>query len=80
MSLNSRPAAAAALASVLLLAPAAAPAAPQPKDWERIAKPPLHKFEIPRPKKVVFGNGLTVFLMEDRELPLIDAFATVKGG
>lgn len=84
MTGNYRPAAALALASALLLAlnvaPAAAQAQAPTKDWEKIAKPPLHKFEIPRAKKVVFSNGLTVFLMEDRELPLIDAFATVKGG
>ena len=86
MSSNRRPAAAAAhsLAFALLLAAAASPAAgqapAQAKDWEKIPKPALHKFEIPRAKKVVFSNGLTVFLMEDRELPLIDAFATSKGG
>lgn len=73
---------AAALLPILLVSLAPTPAAGQapPKDWEKIAKPPLHKFDIPRAKKVVFASGLTVFLMEDRELPLIDAFATSRGG
>ncbi|MGH9398968.1 MAG: M16 family metallopeptidase [Thermoanaerobaculia bacterium] len=69
-----------ALAAALLAALVGAPLSGQTKEWDRIPKPPLHKFSIPQPKKIVFGNGMTVFLMEDRELPLIDAFITIKGG
>lgn len=70
----------AALAAALLLSLSAPTTFGQTKEWEKIPKPPLHKFQIPQPKRVVFGNGLTVFLMEDRELPLIEAFLSVKGG
>jgi len=69
-----------ALAAAVLFPLAASPARGQAKEWEKISKPPLHKFTIPQPKKIVFANGLTVFLMEDRELPLIDAFGSVRGG
>ena len=32
------------------------------------------KFAVPQPEAHRFANGMLVFLMEDRELPLIDAF------
>jgi zinc protease len=70
----------AALAAVFLAGLAAAPLSGQTKEWEKIPKPPLHKFTIPQARRIVFGNGMTVFLMEDRELPLVDAFAMVRGG
>jgi zinc protease len=70
----------ATLAAALLGALQAAAAAGQAKDWKEIAKPPLHAFAIPKPARIVLGNGMVVFLMEDRELPLIEAFASVKGG
>jgi zinc protease len=79
MNLASRRFPAATLAAALLILLPAGPAAAQ-KDWEKIPKPPLHKFQIPQPRRIVLGNGLTVFLMEDRELPLVSAFASVKGG
>ena len=72
---------AAALAAAFLIPlAAAAPLAAQTKEWEKIPKPSLHGFQIPKPTRIVFANGMTVFLMEDRELPLINAFAAVKGG
>ena len=80
MSPKSRRFPAEALAAALLLALAAAPASGQTKEWEKVPKPPLHKFSIPQPKRIDFSNGMTIFLMEDRELPLIDGFASVKGG
>ncbi len=34
--------------------------------------PALNKFEIPEPTKEVLDNGITVYLMEDHTLPLVD--------
>jgi zinc protease len=68
-------------AAALLLAPGAAPfAAAQAKSWQEIQKPPLRPFAIPKPVRVGLPNGMVIFFMEDRELPLINAFALVRGG
>ncbi len=69
-----------ALLAVLLPPLAASPAEGQAKSWKEIAKPPLKPFQIAKPHRVALPNGLILFLMEDRELPLIDAFAYVKAG
>ncbi|HBL31547.1 MAG TPA: peptidase M16 [Acidobacteria bacterium] len=42
--------------------------------------PPLPPFEIARPERVVLDNGLVVMLLEDHELPLVEATALVRGG
>jgi zinc protease len=42
--------------------------------------PPLAAFEIPRPERVVLDNGLVVLLLEDHELPLVEATALVRSG
>ena len=69
------------LAAVLVLAPGAVdPALAQAKSWEEIEKPPLRPFTIDRPAKVELPNGMVLFLMEDKELPLIRAYALVRGG
>lgn len=64
-------------ATTLLTAPALFA---QVKDWKEIAKPPLNSFTIPQPTKFVLSNGLTVFLIEDHELPLISLRAQVRTG
>lgn len=68
----------AALAAALLLAPALLLA--QAKDWKEIPTPALKSFTIARPKRVALPNGMVILLMEDRELPLVNAFALVKTG
>jgi zinc protease len=42
--------------------------------------PPLKDFQIPQPERVVLDNGLVVMLLEDRELPLVEATALVRIG
>ncbi len=42
--------------------------------------PPLPEFKIPQPERVVLPNGMVVLLLEDHELPLIDAVALVRAG
>jgi len=58
----------------------ALPAAAQ--QWQQIEKniPKLPPFHPQEPKRIVFPNGMVVFLQEDHELPLIDATARIRGG
>ena len=83
-------AAAAALALTLAagLPAAAQTAAAQDSAAERavarragdLSYPPLPEFEPPQPQRVVLDNGMVVMLLEDHELPLVDAFALVRTG
>lgn len=68
----------AATATAFLLAPA--PLLAQAKDWKEIPTPPLKPFTIPKPVRVALPNGMVFLLMEDHELPLINAYALVKAG
>jgi zinc protease len=49
-------------------------------DWQQIKIPPLPEFHPQVPKRIVFPNGMVVFLQEDHELPLIDGIARIRGG
>ncbi|MFI5181796.1 MAG: insulinase family protein [Thermoanaerobaculia bacterium] len=68
----------AALATALLLAPALLLA--QAKDWKDIPTPALKSFTIAKPTRIALPNGMVILLMEDHELPLINASALVRGG
>jgi zinc protease len=68
----------AAAAAALLLAPM--PLQSQAVDWKEIPTPPLKPFTIAKPKRIALPNGMVLLLMEDHELPLIDAFALVRAG
>ncbi|HEY8020587.1 MAG TPA: pitrilysin family protein [Thermoanaerobaculia bacterium] len=68
--------AAALLAALALPAGAAGPA----KSLGEIRYPPLPDFKIPQPERLVLGNGMVVMLLEDHELPLVDAVAFVRTG
>jgi predicted Zn-dependent peptidase/outer membrane lipoprotein-sorting protein len=61
----------------VLVAPAAAKVA---KDHTKIKHPPLPEFKIPKPEVYTMDNGITVFLMEDHELPLISIAARIRTG
>jgi zinc protease len=52
----------------------------QAATWQQVPIPPLSAFHPPQPKRIVFPNGLVVFLQEDHELPLIDGSARIRGG
>jgi len=67
------------LAAVLAALPAPAQ---DTQPWEQIQKniPKLPPFHPQEPKRIVFPNGMVVFLQEDHELPLIDATARIRGG
>jgi predicted Zn-dependent peptidase len=69
------------LAAALLLPVPAAPAAEQPaKSWQQIETPPLPPQEVPKPRREVLDNGMVVMLLEDHELPLVEATALIRTG
>ncbi len=59
--------------------PAGAPGAPV-TDADAITYPGLPSVEVPQPERVELDNGLVVMLLEDHELPLIDARMLVRTG
>ena len=55
---------------------------PKPSPWvdpDRISYEEI-KFSPPRPERVVLDNGLTVYFLEDRELPLVNISFIVGAG
>lgn len=61
-----------------LLAPTGA--WPQVTEADEIEYPPLPDFEVPEPTRLELANGMVLILVEDHELPLIDAVARVRTG
>jgi predicted Zn-dependent peptidase/outer membrane lipoprotein-sorting protein len=49
-------------------------------DVQDLTYPELRDFEVPEPERVELDNGMTVFLLEDRELPRINAVARIGTG
>ena len=47
---------------------------------KQIAKPPLRGFQPVQSRRIALGNGMVIFLQEDRELPLIQATLRIRGG
>ena len=76
------PALAGLLPLLLLLAPLALPerAAAQAASAGQLRYPALPEQQIPRPERVVLDNGMVVMLLEDHELPLVEAIAFVHAG
>ena len=67
-------------ATLLVTLFAAASALAQVRDYREIKSPPLRQFSMPQPKRIQLGNGMVIFLQEDRELPLIRGRALIRGG
>jgi zinc protease len=67
-------------AALLLLLALPALAAAQATQVDEIRYPLLPAFEIPRPQRVVLDNGMVVMLLEDHELPMVEAAALVRAG
>jgi len=59
--------------------PAAAATAPPPSDPRTLTYPPL-TVSFPKPERVLYPNGLLVYLFVDHELPLIDLAFDLKAG
>ena len=49
-------------------------------DVRDLSFPDLPDFEAPEPRRVELDNGMTIFLLEDRELPQVNAVARINGG
>jgi len=64
------------LASLILPGAAAA----QATRATELRYPPLPAFDIPQPERVVLDNGMVVMLLEDHELPLVEASALIRTG
>ncbi|MEZ5331728.1 MAG: pitrilysin family protein [Thermoanaerobaculia bacterium] len=68
------------LVPILLASIAALPSAAQVERPEQLTYPPLPEFDVPSPTRVELDNGMVVILLEDHELPLVDAVARIRTG
>src|SRR5690554_4560620 len=50
------------------------------KSWDEIEYPEINNFEQPEVEVFSIDNGITFYLMEDDELPLIDVTVRVRTG
>lgn len=66
-----------ALAVGLAVAP---PVQSQAKSVAELSYPPLPSFDVPEPTRVELDNGMVVLLLEDHELPLVEAIARIHTG
>lgn len=67
----------ASLVAGLALAPAAAQI---PPSYKQLRYPPLSRIQVPEPVRIELANGMVVYLLEDHELPLIQAAAMIRVG
>ncbi len=71
----------AALAGIVAMAPLTGRAAhAQVTSADQLRYPPLPRFDIPQPQRVMLDNGLVVMLIEDHELPLVTLTALLRAG
>lgn len=68
------------LVPILLTSVTALPVAAQVERPDELTYPPLPEFDVPVPTRVELANGMTVILLEDHELPLVDAVARIRTG
>ena len=66
---------------ILLLLTWIAPASAQtPKHYDELTFEPLPELQFPEYQRQVLANGMTVYLMEDHDLPLVGGQAWIKTG
>lgn len=53
---------------------------PQPKHYTELEFPPLPEVEIPEYERYELDNGMIIYLLEDRDLPLVRGMATINTG
>jgi predicted Zn-dependent peptidase len=53
---------------------------PKPLQYKKLKYPPLRQVQIPEPMRFQLSNGMTVYLLEDRTLPLIEGSVLVHTG
>ena len=69
------------LLSALLITAAAGHAQSKPAvSYKDITYPPLRSVKVPQPARVEMSNGITLFLLEDHELPAIGMSAMIRTG
>ncbi len=68
------------LAAAFLLCLAAPRAEAQVSKADDLVYPAIPTVEIPSPQRVQLKNGLTLMLLEDHELPLVEARALIRTG
>jgi zinc protease len=66
------------IAVPVLVAQTAAPRIPA--SYKDIKFPPLNAIKVPPVTRAVLPNGMTLFLVEDKELPLVRASAIIRTG
>lgn len=74
-----RPAAFAGLVLAVLIL-GAAPLAAQVKTAGELDYPALPDVQIPQPERIELDNGMVVLLLEDHELPLVEARISLRAG
>ena len=52
----------------------------KPQHYKNLKYPTLRQVQIPEPLRFQLANGMTVFLLEDHTLPLVEATALVRTG
>ncbi|MCL2760601.1 MAG: insulinase family protein [Desulfuromonadales bacterium] len=67
------------LAAAITLPAVTSFAAPETKDPRKLTFQPL-KFSIPKSDRVVLKNGMILYLLEDHELPIVNATAYINTG
>ena len=50
------------------------------KPWTEVKPEPLQDFPLAKPERFVLPNGMVIFLLEDHELPLVEAALTIRAG
>ncbi len=69
------------LLSALLITAAAGLAQNKPvASYKDIKYPPLRNVKVPQPTRVELSNGITLFLLEDHELPTVGMAAMIRTG
>jgi predicted Zn-dependent peptidase len=67
-----------AIISILIIIPTAVLSAERAID--KIKFPPLNKQEAPKAEKVTLANGISLYLLEDHELPIINVAVRLAAG
>lgn len=71
---------AALLTPLLFAAEPTRPIIPPHKPWNQVPNTPLKESTPPKPERIVLPSGLTVFLLPDSELPLIECTLILRVG
>ncbi len=48
--------------------------------YKDLKYPPLHDVKTPQPERITLPNGITIFLLEDHELPMVSVAARIRTG